>query len=137
MHRFIKSIKHRLPQNSFKKPSRLIPIIIAAISILFLLCTSCTLDPNAWMTMYFPEKGDAMVSLEWDPNPEPDLAGYRIYCGINSGEYVRVVDVGNTNSTTIPNLVSGSTYYFAATAYNYMGYESGFSTEICYNIPKS
>ena len=136
MHRFITSIQNRILQKKSKKLSLQFAIIIASISILFVLFTSCTIDPNAWMNMYFPEGGEE-VTLQWDPNQESDLAGYKIYYGIESGIYKRVVDVGNTKISTISNLASGETYYFVATAYNLMGYESGFSAEIVYSVPNS
>lgn len=70
------------------------------------------------------------VSLQWDANVETDLAGYIVYIGTNSGVYYTNVDVGNTTTTTIGNLKSGVTYYFAATAYNTSRLESGFSNEV-------
>jgi len=137
MHNFFNSGNIRKLPNKSKKLSLQFTLIIAAVSFLFILFTSCTIDPNGWMNMYFPEEGGAEVALEWDPNNEPNLAGYRIYYGIESGNYSRVLDVGNNNISTISNLAHGVTYYFAATAYNEMGYESGFSMEIVYNIPNT
>ena len=40
----------------------------------------------------------AQVTLEWDPNAEPDLAGYKVYYGYASGNYSQVIDVGNQAS---------------------------------------
>ena len=111
--------------------------IIAVVFLSLILLTSCSIDPNGWMNMYFPEEGGAEVTLEWDPNGELDLAGYKIYYGLESGIYARIVNVRNTNISTISNLAHGVTYYFAATAYNIMGYESGFSAEIIYSVPNT
>jgi len=77
----------------------------------------------------------AQVTLAWDPNREPDVAGYRLYYGTRSGNYPSMVDIRNRASCTIANLESGKTYYFAATAYDYQGHESGFSDEIRYTVP--
>jgi hypothetical protein len=74
----------------------------------------------------------ADITLEWDPNPEPDIAGYKIYYGFGSRDYSEVVDVGNWTTCTIGDLESGVTYYFAVTAYNTSGYESGYSNEVSY-----
>jgi hypothetical protein len=71
----------------------------------------------------------ASVRLAWNANTESDLAGYRIYYGVSSREYTNRVEVGNVTTTTVSNLPSGATYYFAATAYNTAGLESDFSNE--------
>ena len=77
----------------------------------------------------------AMVTLAWDSNDEPDLAGYRVYYGPTSNNYKYSVDVGKVNSCTISGLVEGKTYYFAATAYDTNMNESEFSLEIDYLVP--
>jgi hypothetical protein len=69
---------------------------------------------------------DAIVS--WDPNTEPDLAGYTIHYGTSSGAYSVAVPVGLTTSHTITGLSAG-TYYFAVTAENTSGAGSGYSNE--------
>src|SRR5438445_108665 len=71
----------------------------------------------------------AQVTLAWDPNTEPDLAGYKVYYGTSSGSYQFSVDVGNLTSYTLSGLLDGRIYYFAATAYNSSLDESGFSNE--------
>jgi hypothetical protein len=58
-----------------------------------------------------------------------DLAGYKIYYGTASSNYTTVINVGNMLSYTINNLASGHTYYFAVTAYDSTGLESGYSAE--------
>ncbi|MEW6187274.1 MAG: fibronectin type III domain-containing protein [Thermodesulfobacteriota bacterium] len=74
----------------------------------------------------------AEVSLAWEPNSEPDLAGYNVYYGTSSGTYQWVVDVGNVTTYTLTNLSFNDTYYIAATAYNTQGLESGYSNEVVY-----
>ncbi|MDR4499305.1 MAG: Ig-like domain-containing protein [Candidatus Scalindua sp.] len=71
--------------------------------------------------------------LAWDPNTEGDLAGYRVHYGVSSGNYDTIVDVGNQTSYTISGLISGTTYYFAVTAYNISDNESIYSNEVSYN----
>ena len=75
------------------------------------------------------------VSLAWDPNPETDIAGYRLYYGTEPGVYSAPVDVGNVVTGVVPGLSPGTLYYFAATAYNTSGLESDFSDEISYTTP--
>jgi hypothetical protein len=71
----------------------------------------------------------AQITLVWDPNPETDLAGYRIHYGTDSRSYSVHIDVGNVTSYTVSNLAEGFVYYFSATAYDSLGNESGYSEE--------
>ncbi len=71
----------------------------------------------------------ADVVLAWDPNTESDLAGYKIYYGNSSGVYSTVVTIGTQTTYTISGLAPG-TYYFAVTAFNTSGLESGYSNEV-------
>jgi len=77
--------------------------------------------------------GDAV--LTWNPNSEADLAGYRVYVGLLPGVYGAPIDVGRVTSWTVPNLTAGLTYYFAVTAYDTEGNQSGYSNEVRKTIP--
>src|SRR5262245_24669448 len=77
----------------------------------------------------------ATVTLAWDANTEPDLAGYILHYGNASGSYSTEVDVGNTTMAALSGFDGGQTYYFAATAYNVNKNESAFSNEVRYTIP--
>jgi hypothetical protein len=68
------------------------------------------------------------ITLVWDRNPEPDIAGYNVYYGIISGEYVRMETV--TDPTAIIGVKGSRTFYFAVTAYNTNGLESELSEEV-------
>jgi hypothetical protein len=74
------------------------------------------------------------VTLEWNANVEPDLAGYRVYYGSRSGSYMQPkgngLDSGRVTSYTIAGLPVGATYYIAITAYDAAGNESGYSSEV-------
>ncbi len=76
------------------------------------------------------------AALSWDANTEADLAGYNVYYGTVSGSYGTPTDVGNQITHTITGLADG-TYYFAVTAYDTSGNESGFSTEASKTISAS
>src|SRR6266550_966200 len=76
------------------------------------------------------------ITLKWDPNPAPNLAGYRLYYGTNSGVYTQEIDVGNMTAALISNLKEGRTYFFAVTAFNTAG-ESLPSNEVSYTVPVS
>jgi hypothetical protein len=77
----------------------------------------------------------ARISLSWDPNTAPNIAGYKLYYGPTSGSYLAAVDAGNKTTCTILNLPEGNIYYFAATDYDASGNESNFSNEVEYQIP--
>lgn len=75
------------------------------------------------------------ATLEWDPNSESDLAGYKMYFGTASGVYGEPIDVGLATTHTVTGLLHGRTYYFAVSAYNTSGKESGKSNEVSYTVP--
>jgi fibronectin type III domain protein len=75
------------------------------------------------------------ITLAWTPSPDTNIMGYNIYYGVASRTYPNVINVGNVTSATISNLVAGVTYYFAATEYDNLGQESGFSDEVSYLAP--
>jgi hypothetical protein len=74
------------------------------------------------------------VKLIWDRNPEPDIAGYKVYYGLVSGDYTQVVTVTNPEPGFRPRatigVTSSKTSYFAVTAYNTAGVESELSDEV-------
>ncbi len=80
--------------------------------------------------------GDGKVTLEWYPNTEPDLSGYRIwYSYSEEGPYELV---GETTSTVYVDydVQNGITYYYAVSAYDYEGNESDLSPEIVFDTPR-
>ena len=89
------------------------------------------------LMMFFTPAWSAQVSLTWDPNSEPDIAGYNIHYGQSSRNYQYTVDVNNNTSCSISGLAEGTTYYFAVTAYNDKDLESSYSEELAYTIPNT
>jgi hypothetical protein len=75
------------------------------------------------------------VTLAWDANTEPDLAGYKVHYGTASGSYTTVVDVHKVTTTIVTGLTAGQTYYFVVTAYNAANNESGYSNQVSYSVP--
>ena len=81
------------------------------------------------------------MQLAWDAplqangTPVPNLAGYKLYYGSQSGQYPTMVPVGMTTTYTVTNLSAGQTYYFAVKAYNSTGTESAFSNEVRVTLP--
>lgn len=82
--------------------------------------------------------GPVRITLEWDPNGESDLAGYVAYWGTVSQEdeqfegyeHSKKVGVSDNPAHSVTGLDYGVHYYFAVTAYDTDGYESGYSNEV-------
>lgn len=78
------------------------------------------------------QAGSGQVVLAWDANSETDLAGYKVYKGTASRAYTLAVDLPGKSSSpthTVTGLSAGM-WYFAVTAYNTAGQESGYSNEV-------
>ncbi len=70
------------------------------------------------------------VRLYWDPNAEPDLAGYVLVYGSAPGVYTQSVSLAPTATThEVPGLPDGA-YFFAIRAFNTAGLQSGYSNEV-------
>ena len=79
----------------------------------------------------------ASVTLRWQANSEPDIAGYNIYYGTQSRAYSTPIPVGNVTRYTVNDLKDGKKYYFCISAIDTSGNESGFSAEISTTIAAS
>jgi hypothetical protein len=79
------------------------------------------------------------VTLAWDPNDEPDLAGYIVYVKdvSFSPTYYQLDTVSldelepDNPMYTATDLNENLQYCFVVTAYDSEGFESGFSNEVC------
>ena len=79
------------------------------------------------------------VTLAWDPNDEPDLAGYNVYINqVGPGppyyqlDTVSLAEIEPDNPLyTAAGLKEESYYCFVVTAYDSEGFESGFSNDVC------
>jgi len=76
------------------------------------------------------------VTLAWDPSPDTNVAGYYVHYGTVSGSYTTHVDTGSATTFQVTDLVPGTTYYFAVTAYNAQKIQSAPSGEIAYTAPE-
>lgn len=82
-----------------------------------------------------PSTGNALLS--WTINSESDLAGYKIYVGTTPGQYTypgSPIIIGRVSSYIVSGLPASQTYYFAISAFNYSGSESGLSAEVSKSI---
>lgn len=71
------------------------------------------------------------LTVAWDPNPEPDLAGYVVSMRRVPAGPVQRNDVGLQTSWVATAIDSGSSYCFIVEAYNTSGLFSAPSTEVC------
>jgi hypothetical protein len=94
-------------------------------TITFIVSASLSL-----LTLFPAHLAASSLTLAWDPSPEPDLAGYKIYYGTGSGDYDSVLNVWNVTYYTVRYLAPETQYYFALTAYDIWGNESDFSDEV-------
>jgi PKD repeat protein len=76
----------------------------------------------------------AQVGLAWDADSSPAVTGYKLYYGPASRNYSNSIDVGNSTGYVVSNLIAGTNYYFATTAYGPSG-ESSYSNEVSYMLP--
>lgn len=74
-----------------------------------------------------PDTLQKRVTLTWNRNQEPDIAGYKVYFGPASRAYDSVVAVNDTSYT---KWFGVGTHYFAVTAYDLAGNESNYSDEV-------
>jgi len=100
-------------------------VLVSAVLALSFICTGYAMD----------------VTLEWDANAEPDLAGYKVYYDTDSGHPYdgTEADEGNsgqievdedTTFITLHGLPDSEVYFFVVTAYDTEGLESDYSNEV-------
>jgi len=137
--RIFRSVSYGLglrPSLFYPFPPRLFsfsPLRLLPDSLRLAPCAVCFVV--AFLLSLFGQAQSAQVTLQWDPNSDPSVAGYKVHYGTSSRSYGVHVDVGNTASCTISSLLDGVTYYFAATTVDSSGAESDYSSEVVYSGP--
>ena len=64
------------------------------------------------------------IALNWLPDTEPDLAGYRIYRSVDDGPWQKVADQNTVPSYNDTAVEHGKTYHYAVSAVDKAGNES-------------
>ena len=113
------------PFFSFSRKGAFFILVLSGLLLLLL----------AVLNLLVPAAHAGQVNVAWDANPEPEVAGYKIYYGTSPGSYTASLDAGNATSILISGLQDGATYFFSAVAYDASNNESGFSNEIAYAVP--
>ena len=70
------------------------------------------------------------LTIVWDANTEPSVAGYRVSYGTTPGSHPTTIDVGNQTTAVVPGLNPGQRYYAVVTAYDTSGLVSPPSVEV-------
>lgn len=129
-----------MPFNSQRKMNRADMVLAGALRIIrymrifgVIMLSAASFDSIRASNIILPP--GSSVYLAWNPSPDTAVAGYNVHYGLASRTYTKIVPVGNATNVTISGLVAGATYYFAATAYDDIGQESGYSDEASYLIP--
>jgi subtilisin family serine protease len=75
--------------------------------------------------------GNAQVTLAWNANTEPDLAGYNVYRSTTSGgPYAKINGaLVGTNAYLDTGVTNGTPYYYVVTAVDTAAQESGYSNQ--------
>jgi hypothetical protein len=81
-----------------------------------------------------PAAAQSSVSVAWNANPEPDIAGYVVFLGTTSSVYPTIQDVGKITSHVLTGLSPGTTYFCALKAYDSSGLMSALSNEISFTL---
>jgi hypothetical protein len=73
------------------------------------------------------------ATLAWDASAEPQVQGYQVWYGTQSGIYSNHVDLGKVTTTQVTGLVAGLTYYFVVKAFDGSNY-SAPSNEVFFTV---
>lgn len=115
--------------------------IMKKINLKYFVIVTMLLWAMALIFAMDSEAKTVSYSLQWDANSESDLAGYKIYIGLESRVYGDAIIP--TGDQALAVIYEGSlivpdddltTYYFAVTAYDTAGLESDYSNEVSYEF---
>ena len=71
------------------------------------------------------------ITLMWDANSEPAVAGYIVHVGTRPGAYTQHIDVGPFTGFAFTTALAGQQYCFAVSAYVAGPLEGAPSNEVC------
>jgi len=127
-----------------KNPAHyLVLLTLALLALLFVAgctnnddCIYVDRTPPSVPRGLFTVTGDERVDLYWIDNSETDLEGYRIYWNDEAtGVYTYMATTANPYYADF-DVVNGTTYYYAVTAFDKAGNESDLSYETISDTPR-
>lgn len=86
----------------------------------------------AWVIGAQQAAAQETITVMWDRNPEPEIAGYTLYAGTSPGIYTVAQWVGNVTQRVMT--IPPGRYYFVVRATNIYGMESPPSVEVSTTI---
>ena len=125
------------------KINRMLAILL--IALLFGSVSGCYIDTNdadeeppAVPRGVKTITGDEQVTIEWYPNGEYDLAGYRVWRGRDGTNFDDLLVEASERATHYVDTTvrNGETYYYAVSAYDTEGNESELSPEDAWDTPR-
>ena len=125
-----------------KGASRALGLTVLSIAGAGVLLVGCedeivSLPPSA-PDGVFSITGDGQVTICWNSNPEPNIAGNDIYWNdMPTGAFERIGSVGASSTCFIDTDVdNGTTYFYAVAAVNDQKQESELSFEDVFDTPR-
>ena len=91
----------------------------------------------ALVLMAATQASAANLTLAWDANPEPNIAGYVVEWGTAAAPFSNSATVGNVTTWTLGTAVAGTTYSFRVLAFNTSGEFSDPSTAVSGSVTAS
>lgn len=79
--------------------------------------------------------GPDSIELSWERSPEPDVAGYRIYRAVASGDWEKLADGGPIPTYSDRKAERGKSYRYAVSAVDQLGNESARSAAVEAALP--
>ena len=105
----------KVAESDFSKPAEITPI---------------DTFPPAVPSGLHAETAPNSVTLGWEPDTEPDLAGYRVYRSVGDGPWQKLADVNAVPSYTDNAVEAGKTYHYAVSAIDKSNNESERSAKV-------
>jgi hypothetical protein len=120
-------------------PMKTLTMILTSLMMMYTGCdhlVSPDRTPPLTPTGVWTETGDRFIEVFWRSNIESDLAGYNIY--VSSTYDGRYEWIATTSSPYFQDseVLNGSTYYYAITAFDVAGNESELSRDVAYDVPR-
>jgi hypothetical protein len=83
-----------------------------------------------WLMLAAGRAAAAPLTLAWDANTEPDIAGYIVEYGPANAPFTLSADIGIQTTWTLANAPAGTSYSFRVVAYNVYGERSAASAAV-------
>ena len=132
-----------------RRKSRMAPMVTIGVLLALLPLAGCNLlddeqqavvevdtTPPAAPSGVISTTGDHQVRLMWNPNTEPDLAGYRIYWSAAADGPYELMASTRVNRFVDQDVDNGVTYFYAVTAVDEADNESELSRDLVRDTPR-